>query len=1623
MARGKNSNKMPVPPGLKLRHTLSGGSHHLHRLAWSPNGEILASASSSSAEDIQLWNVISGQLIRTLKGHRSDVLDLAWSPDGEMLASESTDQTVRVWHRVGPRESLTLEHSSSLFSIAWSPNGDILAAGAEDGNIVVFDTKTWESRQILIGHKSVVISLVWSPDGQTLASGSEDGTIRLWGAESGKLLAVLEGHSGPVYGVTWALDGRMVASGSADDTVRLWDVRSGRQVNVLEGHTDGVISVSFGFDDQILTSSSITGTTLFWSTETLAVVAQLTEEPVECNYSGIKFHPTLPILATPSGGEIHIWDVRITDLLGANVSDSETIHYTNAKVVLVGDSGVGKSGLGLVLTGESFLPTESTHGRHVWTLDKFETPTNTKGVRETREVLLWDLAGQPGYRVIHQLHLLDVAVAIVVFDARSETDPFAGVHYWDRALRQADFLQGRSAHPLKKLLVEARSDRGGLNVSADRINALVKSLGFEKHIRTSAKEGWGIAELRDAIRQAIDWTALPTISSTSLFLEIKSFLVAEKEAGRILSVIDDLYRAYLGQTKRDVTEGLRDQFETCIGRVEAGGLIQRLNFGDLILLQPELLDGYAASIVSAARDEPDGLGYINENAAQTGRFRMSEDQRIKDRGQETLLLISTVENLLRHEIALREPSEQGTCLVFPSQLTRENPDLPEPEGKAVVFEFEGPVFNIYATLIVRLSRSGIFQRREMWKNAVTFSQAKKGIFGVFLRELQEGRGELTLFFDSEAGPDSRLQFQDYIYAHLQRRAIPASIKMRRIFVCPNPTCRTPVADIVARRRIERGYFTMQCPVCDTEISLSLREELPGVDSSFLQLIDRSADVKRERETATSILQGKIEVRDFDVLFFCTDLDRPAVRKIGELLKERGILPWFDEWETAPGSLWQAVLERDFKQIRAAIVFIGNTEQEVEVSVEKSTYLRQFIKAGRPVIPVILERRRKARLLPDFLQGMAVVDFTKTRPDPLIELISLITQTRHPGTSSATVRMSEPDQSANDTTRETLERKRDDAIKREDWSAARQHLLELAQISSNQPDESGAFAFSALMIADDPQKLNGKGLKDPLEILARTNIGFLELAIPSCHHRKSVLSELRSISRSGQEGILPLLKRVGVSSWNDWFSSSSPDTSEIDYLPREGQGFPAIRLLRLRLENIKNFDSLHLDLRDEQGLPSRCTAIVGDNATGKTTLLQSIALVCLGPSLANQDPLRARSLLRDGAENGTIELEFEFAVDSDATEEERSSISVGLEIVRKEATCRPLAHTRMEFSNFNHAEHWNALRNKLDFNFGLCCGYGAFRALREKNEGLLALSTRAEVDHVFSLFQPQSSLMDPETLQAILRTDVSNISKERQNIPLGIRDDIMKMFSEIIPGIEIKQQDGEPELVEKWGGVKALAVLSDGYNSMAGLLGHLIRHTLEILGWLKKSDDKVHGDSLVNPLEAVGIILIDEVDLHLHPVWQRHILSKLQSAFPNFQFIVTTHSPLVLGGTPDVRVFVLKRNEESKIEVLTDLPSVRGWRVDQLLTGLPFELSSAYDPQTERLSIKYGKLLNDLGPEHEDVIALEKELDELNFLGPGSTKLDRNAWALLNEFADYRLAKMTSDEREQTLAKIWTMLRS
>ena len=985
----------PRVPGCTLRNTLFGHTGMVYRVAWSPTGDTLALGSGNGV--VQLWDPQKGELRHTLSEHTAAIWGVAWSPDGSILASGSADCTIRLWDvQTGKHHYTFSGHTAAVYSITWSPDGNTLASGSEDYTIKLWDVQTGMLRYTLLGHMNIINSVAWSPDGSILASGSDDCTVRLWDPWSGQLRNILEGHTDWVNSVAWSSDGNTLASGSTDNTVRLWDPWSGQLRNILEGHTDSVASLSFATDGHLLASSSAASSTraistiCLWRTATWKPVATLSY-PTENGQPirQITFHPSMPILLTTGTQktDAYIWDLDLTRLL-QTIPTSNMFRYTNAKVVVVGDSGVGKSGLSLVLAGKPFAPTESTHGRRIWTIAQKDVKRRSTW-KEGREILLWDLAGQPGYRFIHQLHLNEVTVALVVFDARSETSPLASVQYWDRALRQARSIQSETRPPLKKFLVAARCDRGGVGTSLERIKSLVQGLGFEGYFETSAKEEWQITELKVAIQRSIEWERLTPISSTHIFQQIKGFLVAEKNAGHLLSTEDVLYRLFLASNPRlKKMENLRSQFETCIRLVESAGLIQRLSFGNLVLLQPELLDAYASALINAVRDQPDGLGSITEMCVRMGDFPMPESERLSDRDQEKLLLIAMIEDMLRYELVIREEP----FLVFPSQSTRENPDLPNLENASVIFTFEGAIHNIYATLAVRLSHSSLFTKRELWKNAITYQARVGGACGISLKEVEEGQGELTLFFDSHASEETRFTFEEYVQVHLHRKALPESIKRLLLFRCR--TCGFRTSDQLVHMRLERGFNWYNCPACDTRVDLfDSKERFKTSLPSQVPEIDRAANQQRDRETAQLTVQGKKETGSFDVFLCYHGIDKHAVKRVGEQLKEHGLLPWLDEWELRPGLPWLPRLEEQIEHIKSAAVFVGKEGIGPWQRQELDALLHEFVDRECPVIPVLLEDVPDEPYLPLFLRGIIWVDFRKIDPDPLEQLIWGITGKR------------------------------------------------------------------------------------------------------------------------------------------------------------------------------------------------------------------------------------------------------------------------------------------------------------------------------------------------------------------------------------------------------------------------------------------------------------------------------------------------------------------------------------------------------------------------------------------------------------------------------------------------------
>jgi WD40 repeat protein/DNA-binding SARP family transcriptional activator len=234
---------------------------NVYAIAWSPDGQLLASGGGDNT--IKIWDIRTGQCWKTLTGHTNWVWSLAWNPDGQTLASGSQDSTVKCWN-VHNGECLTnSNHADAIRCLAWSPDGQILASGGTGKVVELWDISTGNYSAQLQGHTDVVWAIAWHPTGKILASASSDQTIKLWDFSSrvvekdnsivkADYCKTIKGHTGWVTSLVWSPDGQMLFSGSADQTIRCWDGINGQCLRILQGHSNWVWSI----DCYLLTGQS-----------------------------------------------------------------------------------------------------------------------------------------------------------------------------------------------------------------------------------------------------------------------------------------------------------------------------------------------------------------------------------------------------------------------------------------------------------------------------------------------------------------------------------------------------------------------------------------------------------------------------------------------------------------------------------------------------------------------------------------------------------------------------------------------------------------------------------------------------------------------------------------------------------------------------------------------------------------------------------------------------------------------------------------------------------------------------------------------------------------------------------------------------------------------------------------------------------------------------------------------------------------------------------------------------------------------------------------------------------------------------------------------------------------------
>lgn len=252
--------------GNRLR-TLEEHSDTVNCVAISPDGQTLVSGGADKT--IKIWNLHTGKQVHNLGGlffaHVDSICSLAITPDGQTIISGSQDHTIKLWNLATRRQTGTLSQNSwGVYSLAITPDNQAIASDCLDHTIKLCHWQTEELLQNFVGHADWIWAIAISPDGKILASGSQDCTIKIWNIETGQLLHTLTDHSRPVRSVSFSLDGQILATGSYDHTIKLWSTENWQLIQTLTGHENGVNAITFSPDSRIIASASDDKTIKIW---------------------------------------------------------------------------------------------------------------------------------------------------------------------------------------------------------------------------------------------------------------------------------------------------------------------------------------------------------------------------------------------------------------------------------------------------------------------------------------------------------------------------------------------------------------------------------------------------------------------------------------------------------------------------------------------------------------------------------------------------------------------------------------------------------------------------------------------------------------------------------------------------------------------------------------------------------------------------------------------------------------------------------------------------------------------------------------------------------------------------------------------------------------------------------------------------------------------------------------------------------------------------------------------------------------------------------------------------------------------------------------------------------------
>jgi small GTP-binding protein len=789
----------------------------IHIYVFSEDGKRVLTGSDDNT--VRLWEVETGKCLRVLEGHKGGIQCVAWSADAcyALSGGDLQDKTARLWDvELGRCLRVLKGHKGGVYAVALSANHRQALTGSGDNTIRLWDAETGKCLRVLKGHSDQVLKVEWNAENNRVLSCSHDKTIRLWDLETGKCCGVFEGHTDSVYSVKWSPDQRRALSCSDDKTLRLWDVESGRCLRVFEGHTERILRVTWHPNQRFALSGSDDKTVRLWDVadgKCLRILKGHKDVVQAVEWSANQRHA----ISGDSRGGVRVWNLSKFLTEAQERKDSalalvpEQVQYTNAKVLLVGDTNAGKTGLTHRLATGGWKPSEdSTVG--AWST-QWQLKDASAEIGVDREIWLWDFGGQADQRLIHQLYMDRTALILLLFNADQE-DVLPGLRDWQTALRRS--VKEKIPH----FLVAGRIDTG-FKASRSKLQAFAKEQGLAYH-ETSAKSGDGCDELRAAMITGIPWAQMEKRTSPRVFKLIKDEILKLRDEGQVLHTFKEL-RELLWRRLPDEPRFTDETLQTVIGLLDGPGAVKELDYGTYILLSPEWINAYAQAVIRTLRSAENDLGVLPLRSIaegkliyqSIGRDGIPVEMRRLPPVEERVVLGEMERQLEQRGLCLR----QGDKLVFPSHCGRDRPAVLEHPSVFVSYAVKGFLDDIYATLVVKLADSESFQLKELWRDAADFvTLVGDHHMGIKLTRESGADGNISVYFGKGVTEGEQVIFANYIHAHLLERCEKA--QRLRYYVCPH--CHTPKGNpevLMKKLLAKKKQATVECDKCEERFNL------------------------------------------------------------------------------------------------------------------------------------------------------------------------------------------------------------------------------------------------------------------------------------------------------------------------------------------------------------------------------------------------------------------------------------------------------------------------------------------------------------------------------------------------------------------------------------------------------------------------------------------------------------------------------------------------------------------------------------------------------------------------------------------------------------------------------------